>query len=139
MSPSASKSTSKSGGARPARTVAEWVTFAVSVVILLVLVGLIAVEAGEPDRPALPRVVETGPVERHGEAFVVPVKVRNEGGATAETVQVVAELTIGEEVLEADQSVEFLARDETAEVAFVFAEDPAGGTLDVRVTGFTVP
>lgn len=139
MSPSRSKATSKAEAGRPARTVAEWVTFGVSVVILLVLVGLIAVEAGEPDRPALPRVVETGPVERHGEAFLVPVTVRNEGGATAEAVQVVAELTIGDEVIEADQSVEFLARDETAEVAFVFAEDPATGTLDVRVTGFTVP
>lgn len=124
---------------RPARSVAEWVTFAVSVAILLALVGLIGVEAGEPDRPALPRVVETGPVERHGETFLVPVTVRNEGGATAEAVQVVAELTIGDQVIEADQTVEFLARDETAEVAFVFDEDPADGTLDVRVTGFTVP
>jgi len=124
---------------RPARSAAEWVTFAVSVLILLVLVGLIATEAGEPDRPALPRVVETGPVERHGERFLVPVKIRNEGGATAESVQIVAELTIGAEVTEADQTVEFLARDETAEVAFVFDEDPATGTLDVRVAGFTVP
>lgn len=140
MSPSKSNSKAgKANGGRPARTVAEWVTFAVSVAILLVLVGLIAVEAGEPDRPALPRVVETGPVERQGDAFLVPVTVRNEGGATAEAVQVVAELTIGDEVTEADQTVEFLARDETAEVAFVFAQDPAGGTLDVRVTGFTVP
>lgn len=136
---SKSKGEAAAAAGRPARTVAEWATFAVSVVILLALVGLIAVEAGEADRPALPRVVETGPVERHGEAYVVPVTVRNEGGATAETVQVVAELTIGDEVFEADQSVEFLARDETAEVAFVFAEDPATGTLDIRVTGFTVP
>lgn len=124
---------------RPARSAAEWVTFAVSVVILLALVGLIATKAGEPDRPALPRVVETGPVERHGDRFLVPVKVRNEGGATAETVQVVAELTVGPDVVEADQSVEFLAPDETAEVAFVFEEDPATGRLDVRVAGFTVP
>ncbi|HVF75174.1 MAG TPA: hypothetical protein VM938_08995 [Acidimicrobiales bacterium] len=121
------------------RSAAEWATFAVSVLILLVLVGLIAKEAGEPDRPALPEVVETGPVERHGERFLVPVVIRNTGGATAESVQIVAELTIGAEVTEADQTVEFLARDESAEVAFVFDEDPAGGTLDVRVVGFTVP
>ncbi|MBW3667681.1 MAG: TIGR02588 family protein [Actinobacteria bacterium] len=124
---------------RPARSPAEWVTFAASVVVLVVLVGLIGVEAGEPDGPALPRVVESGPVERHGDAFLVPVKIRNEGGATAESVQVAAELTIGGQVSVADQSVEFLARNETAEVAFLFVDDPATGTLDIRITGFTVP
>lgn len=121
------------------RSVAEWVTFGVSVLILLVLVVLIGVEAGEPDRPALPRVVASGPAERHGDRWLVPVKVRNDGGATAERVQVVAELTVGTETVEAEQEVEFLARDETAEVAFVFEEDPAAGRLDVRVTGFSVP
>ena len=124
---------------RPARTAAEWVTFAVSAAILLVVVGLIATQAAGSDRPALPRVLKTGPVERHGDRFVVPVEVRNDGGATAEAVQVTAELTIGEETVEADQTVEFLAQGETAEVAFVFEEDPAGGELKVRVTGYTVP
>ena len=124
---------------REGRSVAEWVTFAVSVAILLLVAGLIAVEAGEPDRPALPRVVESGPAERHGDRWLVPAKVRNEGGATAEAVQVVAELTVGDQVIEADQTVEFLARDEEAEVAFVFDQDPATGQLEVRVTGFTVP
>lgn len=121
------------------RTAAEWVTFAVSVLVLLVLVGLMAVESGEPDRPALPRVVSVGPAERHGDQWVVPVTVRNEGGATAERVQVAAVLSVGAERTEADQEVEFLARDEAAEVAFVFSQDPATGSLEVEVTGYAVP
>lgn len=121
------------------RSAAEWVTFGVSVLVLAVLVALIAVEAGEPDRPALPTVVKTGPVERHGERWLVPVEVQNRGGATAERVQVVAELTVGADTIEADQEVEFLARDERAEVAFVFDRDPATGQLDVKVTGYAVP
>lgn len=124
---------------RPPRTSAEWVTFAVSVAILLVVVGLIATQATGSDRPALPRVSKTGPVERQGERFLVPVEIRNDGGATAEAVQVTAELTVGDEVVEADQTVEFLAQEEKAEVVFVFDRDPAAGQLDIRVTGYTVP
>jgi uncharacterized protein (TIGR02588 family) len=124
---------------RDPRTPAEWVTFAVSVAILLVVVGLITTQANGSDRPALPRVTKTGPVEQRGDRYLVPVEIRNDGGATAEAVQVTAELTVGEEVVEADQTVEFLAQEETAEVVFVFDQDPGSGQLDVRVTGYTVP
>lgn len=124
---------------RPARTTAEWVTFGISVAILLLVVGLIATQATGTDSPALPRVLKTGPVERRGDRFLVPVEIRNEGGATAETVQVTAELTVGEEKLEADQTVEFLAEGERAEVVFVFEDDPGTGELVVRVSSYTVP
>lgn len=124
---------------RPARTTAEWVTFGISVAILLVVVGLIALQATGSDSPALPRVLKTGPVEHRGDHYLVPVEIRNDGGATAETVQVTAELTLGEETIEADQTVEFLAQGERAEVTFVFEQDPASGELVVRVSGYTVP
>lgn len=124
---------------REARTAAEWVTFAVSVLVLLLVAGLIALQSRDPDRPPLPRVLTTSPAERHGDHFVVPVTIRNDGGGTAESVQVVAELKVGDEVTEADQTIEFLARGESAELAFVFEDDPGGGELAVRVAGFTVP
>ena len=124
---------------RQARTPAEWVTFGISVAILLVVVGLIATQAGGSDSPALPRVLKKGPVEHRGDRFLVPVEIRNDGGGTAETVQVTAELTIGEETIEADQTVEFLAHGERAEVTFVFEQDPASGELVIRVSGYTVP
>jgi uncharacterized protein (TIGR02588 family) len=115
------------------------VTFGVSVVVLVLVAGLIARQASEGDRPPEPRVLKTGPAERRGDQYVVPVEVRNEGGGTAESVQVVAELKVGDEVTEADQMVEFLAKGERAELAFVFEEDPGAGELTVRVAGFTVP
>lgn len=124
---------------REARTAAEWITFAVSILVLMLVAGLIAVQTRDPDRPPLPRVVTTGAAERRGDHFVVPVTVRNDGGGTAESVQVVAELKLGDEVAEADQTIEFLAREESADLAFVFEDDPAGGELTVRVAGFTVP
>ena len=124
---------------RQGRSRAEWVTFGVSLAILLLVASLIAVQTREPDRPPMPKVVTSGPAERRGEHFVVPVEIRNDGGGTAESVQVVAELTIGDEVSESDQTIEFLARGESAEVAFVFEDDPAGGELKVHVAGFTVP
>src|SRR5688500_16215891 len=100
---------------RQARTPAEWVTFGISVAILLVVVGLIATQAVGSDSPALPRVLTTGPVEHRGNRFLVPVEIRNDGSGTAETVQVTAELTLGGETIEADQTVEFLAQGEKAE------------------------
>lgn len=124
---------------RAARTPAEWVTFAVSTLVLLVVVALIVAQATEADSPALPRVLSTGPVERRGDRFLVPVEIRNDGGATAEAVQVVAELTAGEDVVDADQTVEFLAQGEKAKVVFVFDRDPATGQLEVRVSSYTVP
>jgi uncharacterized protein (TIGR02588 family) len=124
---------------RQARTAAEWATFGVSALVLLLVVGLIGLQASESDRPALPRVLTTGPVERQGDRFLVPVEIRNEGGATAEAVQVTAELTVGPDTVEADQTVEFLAEGERAEVVFVFERNPAEGELEVRVSGYTVP
>lgn len=128
-----------SAAKRETRTPAEWITFGISVAILLVVVGLIASQAVGSDSSALPRVLRTGPVERRGDRFLVPVEIRNEGGGTAETVQVTAELTLGEETIEADQTVEFLAQGERAEVVFVFEDDPASGELDIRVSSYTVP
>lgn len=124
---------------RPARSTAEWVTFAVSALVVLVLLAAIAVEAARTDDPAAPVAAIGGAIEVHGRQFHVPVSVTNRGDETAEAVRVLASLEIGGEVVEGDQTVDFLAGGDRQEVIFVFDEDPAGGVLSIRVTGFTVP
>lgn len=69
----------------------------------------------------------------------MPVRVTNEGDKTAEAVQVVVSLQIGDTVTDGEQIVDFLAGGDEQDLVFVFDEDPAGGTLEVKVSGFTVP
>ena len=123
---------------RPPRTSAEWVTFAIAVALIAVVVGLVAREIPGSKSPPSPEV-EVGVAEERGSRFVVPVLVTNLGERTAEAVQVEATLTVDGEEQQADQLVDFLAGDEEAELEFVFDDDPADGELDVRVTGYVVP
>jgi uncharacterized protein (TIGR02588 family) len=120
------------------RSPAEWVTFAIAVAIVAVVVGLIAREIPGSKRPPAP-VAEAGDVEHRGDVYVVPVEVRNEGQRTAENVQVQATVTIDGQETTADQTVDFLARGESQELEFVFTDDPRHADLAVEVTGYLVP
>ena len=121
------------------RAAAEWVTFAIACAVVLLVIGLIVAQIPGTDSPAAPTAEVAQSIERRGDQYVVPVEVTNDGDATAENIQVVATLEIGGDSLEADQVVDFLSGGESAEVEFVFDEDPRSGTLDVRVSGYSVP
>ena len=121
------------------RAAAEWVTFAVAAAIVLGVIGLIAAQIPGTDSPPAPAAKVTGSASERAGQFVVPVEVTNRGDATAENVQVAATLEIGADKFEADQVVDFLAGGESAELEFVFDDDPQSGTLEVRVTGHSVP
>lgn len=124
--------------ARPARTAPEWLTLFGSVALLLVVVVLIALQIPGSDDPPAPtaEVVEIRSVEG---SFHVDVVVGNGGDRTAANVQVSAELTIGDETLSGDQTIDFLSGGEDAELTFVFAADPGTGELQARVTGYAAP
>ena len=122
---------------RPAKA-AEWVTFGVATAVLLAVVALILLQIPGPESPATPSVRVGEPIER-GDAFYVPVAVRNGGGATAENVQINATLTLDDGEVTADQTIDFLAGGEEERVEFVFEDDPADGALEVTVGGSTLP
>lgn len=121
------------------RNFAEWVTFAVASAVVLAVVGLILAQVPGTDSPPAPLAKVTGPAERRHGQYAVPVEVTNRGDATAENVQVAATLELGGDMFEADQVVDFLAGGESAELEFIFEQDPRSGTLKVRVTGHAVP
>ena len=126
-------------GGRDPRTAAEWVTFAVAVVLVLGVIALVVSEIPGGKAPPSPAVEVGGVGERDGR-FVVPVRVENRGERTAADVRVDATLTVdGEDVEEADLLVDFLSGGEKEDLEFVFDEDPDEGTLDVRVTGYRLP
>ena len=123
---------------RPPRTAAEWITFAVSVAVLLAVIGAIVVEASRENRPARP-VAVVGETTRRGEQFHVAVTVENRGDEAAAAVMVVASLEVDGETSDSDQSIDFLAGDDEEDLVFVFADDPDDGELTVEVASFSEP
>jgi len=123
---------------RSERSLAESVTLGVCAVILGVVVALIVSQAPhEDEQPAPLATIEH--VEQVGDGFHATVRVTNTGGQTASNVQVSAELVVAGERTGGDQTIDFLAPDDSATVAFVFANDPATGDLTVDVTSYAIP
>ena len=123
------------------RSPAEWVTFGVAALILLAVFSFVVYDwVGTPITPPELVVTQSAPVEQVGDQFRISFELRNDGGDTAEAVQVIAELERdGEVVAEGEQQVDFLSPGEREEGAFLFQEDPARGTLTLRVASYKEP
>jgi uncharacterized protein (TIGR02588 family) len=126
---------------RPPRTTAERWTLAVSCVLIALVVGVVVASwVSGPGGPPVLVANATGEVEVGGGAYRVPFEVRNDGGETADEVQVVASLEVdGEVVGEGEQSFPFLSGGETESGEFLFTDDPSTGTLTIEVASYATP
>jgi uncharacterized protein (TIGR02588 family) len=123
------------------RSAAENVALGVSLAVVLAVLAAIGVIAATQSGSEGPRfAVEIGDVRGSGTEHQVQVRVRNIGDATAENVQVHAELAVpGGPPLEGEQHVDFLAAGAEAELTFVFAEEPVLDRLTVEVASYRIP
>ncbi|HEY9665781.1 MAG TPA: TIGR02588 family protein [Coleofasciculaceae cyanobacterium] len=126
---------------KPQRSPAEWTTFTIALFILASIVGLVFHEWLTQDhKPPVLSVNRPGEIRQAPGQYYVPFEVINKGGETAESVQVIAELRINDEVEESgEQQIDFLASGEKEEGAFVFSRDPRQGELTVRVASYKLP
>jgi len=126
---------------RRERTAAENVALGVSLTIVLAVLAAIGVIAATQNGKEGPRfAVEIGDVRGGGTEHHVQVRVRNVGDATAENVQVHAELAVaGAPPLEGEQHIDFLAAGGQAEVTFVFSEEPVLDRLTIEVASYRIP
>lgn len=126
---------------RPKRSAAEWITFSIASLILAVLVGLVLYTwSTKKDQPPVLSVAPAGADRTAPGQFYIPFEVTNTGGETAETIRVIAELEVnGEVVEEGEQEIDFLAKGEKEEGAFVFSRNPRKGKLTLRVAGYKLP
>lgn len=120
---------------------AESITFAIACLVVAVLVGLILLTWDQhTDDPPTLSIVRSGEIRAAQGQFYVPFTLKNTGGKTAESVQVIGELRQGGEVVEAgDQQIDFLSGGEEEEGAFIFTRDPDQGNLIIRVASYKLP
>ncbi|MBD2559920.1 MULTISPECIES: TIGR02588 family protein [Nostoc] len=126
---------------QPPRSIAEWVTFSVALLILGIVVSLVGYTwLNEKNQPPILSVTKKQTIREVDGQFYVPFEVENTGGDTAESVQIMAELLIDGKVTETgEQQIDFLSGGETEEGAFIFSQNPAQGELNVRVGSYKLP
>lgn len=120
------------------RTAAEWVTFAASCLVILVIAALVIGQLIGDHGPAAP-TASVGEVRIVQEQQQVPVTVRNDGDETGSNVTIRFEFTADGEPDDAEQTIDFLAGDEVVHLVFVLPEGASTQGLTARVTGFTDP
>jgi uncharacterized protein (TIGR02588 family) len=126
---------------RPKRSLAEWVTFSIATLILTVIVGLVCYTwVNDKHEPPILSVTNKQKIREVDGQFYVPFEIINNGGETAESVQIMAELKINNEVIEiGEQQIDFLSTSEKEEGAFIFKTDPRKGQLTLRVASYKSP
>ncbi|MEH2266787.1 TIGR02588 family protein [Nostoc sp.] len=126
---------------KPKRSIAEWVTFGISSLILAIIVSLVGYTwLNEKNQPPILSVTKKEIIREINGQFYVSFKVVNSGGDTAESVQIMAELLINGKVTETgEQQIDFLSSGESEEGAFIFSKNPRQGELNMRVGSYKLP
>ena len=120
----------KKGSAAPKST-AEWISLAVSLIILLGFVGaIIWLWIQQPTGPAQFKV-QPGLVRNETGLFHLPVTVTNTGGSAVEQVRVEGKLSNqGQEEI-AITTIDFLPVRAQKEVVLIFRNEPSGALVHV--------
>ncbi len=119
---------------------AEQISFAIASMILIGVLGGAGYLWVRKHNSLPPTLEITSATEYRQGKYYIPFTVKNTGGETAESVQVIAELRIERTLVEwGDQHIDFLSSQEEATGAFVLTHDPALGTLTVRVASYRNP
>jgi len=126
---------------RPPRSSAEWVSFIFASLICASIAGLVVYSwIIERDRPPILKVEAVGNIREENGQFYIPFEVTNVEGQTVESVQVIAELEISNEIKETgDLEIDFLTKGEKEEGAFVFKHNPKDGKLRFRIASYRLP
>ena len=123
------------------RSLPEKISFVVSLSILSVILSLLLYSWSTiEDTPPVLEVTVDSPIRKVNNQYYVPFSVTNTGGETAESVEVVAELSGLIEGMETgSQQIDFLSSKEVQQGAFVFDRNPNSGQLKIRVASYKLP
>ncbi len=123
------------------RSPAEWITLALSSLVLAILVGLVIYDWQlTKNLPPAFRIEVNEPARFAEGHYYVPFYLRNTGGRIARTVQVLADLRLADGTNETgEQQFDFLSGNERKSGGFVFEHNPTEGDLVIRVASFGLP
>jgi uncharacterized protein (TIGR02588 family) len=125
------------------RNAAEWVTLAVSAVIVAAFVALALYEQFErngPEGALISLEIGVEGAEQRGELYYVPFTVSNDGAAPAEDVTIDFTISSGDQVVqETSVLIPFLAANDSADGELVTAQDPATHTIEGQPSTLIVP
>ena len=124
------KRTREKGSVTPKST-AEWVSLAVSLIILLTfVVAIFWLWIQEPTGPPQFKV-ERGVIRNEGGLFHLPVKVTNVGGLPAEQVRVEGKLNNEGKEESTVTTIDFLSVRAEEEIVMIFRGEPSAAVVQV--------
>lgn len=123
------------------RSIAELISFGIAIFILIITISLILYSwQTQGHKPPILSVKIENEVRQAEQKFYVPFTVKNIGGRTAQSVQIIGQLEIKDGIPEiGEQRIDFLSGGETAKGVFVFSRDPKPGELTIRVASYKLP
>lgn len=123
------------------RSLAERVSFGISLSIVGLIVGLVCYAwiTGDNNPPVLSITTDSN-IRQVNQQYYIPFTVNNDGGETAESVEIVANLLFKDQITETGrQQIDFLSREEKRSGEFIFSHDPQQGELTIRVASYKLP
>jgi uncharacterized protein (TIGR02588 family) len=123
----------------PARSVAEWTTFGISLAVLIGVAFLVTYLYFDGDHrpPAIAVDARLPELRSDDGGYYLPVDVVNTGDVTAVDVVIQAELDMGTGTpFTTEFTVTFLAGGERVRGTLIFADDPAQGQLEVHAVSY---
>lgn len=122
-------------------SMAEKISFSIAIVIVVLLLGLVIYSWRiQKHKPPILTLTQPEIIRQEQKQFYVPFKIMNEGGETAQSVQVIGELYFNGEVIEqGEQQIDYLSGGESASGAFIFSRNPQEGEVKIRVASYKLP
>lgn len=126
---------------RGQQTLAEKVSFTLSLSIVTLIVVLICYTwlTGDNEPPVL-SVTKESQIRYIDQQYYVPFTVTNSGGETAESVEILATLSLPDEQRQIGrQEIDFLSPKEKRSGEFIFTRNLQEGKLEIRVASYKLP
>ncbi|CCG02635.1 hypothetical protein [Blastococcus saxobsidens] len=118
---------------------AEYAVGGLGGLLVLLLIAFLGYQALAVRESGPQLAVEVTAVEQVGAGYEVRLRVRNDGGTTAEAVQVSGQIVRdGRQVEQASATIAYVPPESRREAVLVFSADPRDGELTVGPEGYTV-